>query len=140
MGIDSNLVVMTDSKDVFEILKDIETSISHLLKKWKRGDGPIPFITNSINSNGLVVMNFKLNNDESRSLYINFYCDSDYCEIESELIGKKIILSLGCWGKNEEILQVIGLSLFKYGKVYLRLNDSTDSFSELSNTNLNVIF
>lgn len=141
MGIDSNLVVMTSNKDVFEILREIEIAIAPLLKRWKRGDGAMPKKHNSINDNGLIVMDFITQNNESRSLFINFKCDDDYCDYNiPELIGNKIILSLGYWGQNEEILQAIGLSLLKYGKVFIRVNDSTDVFTEISNTNLNIIF
>jgi len=121
MGVDSKGVCQTDSKDVFEICSKIESAINKMIKNQREG------LMDKDNSSvhvdlcpGLemvrVIFTYK---GENRIIHVHFGCDSD----AKEVIGKKIIWSVGMWGSSEEIVRTVGESLSDLGPIFLDLND-----------------
>lgn len=58
-----------------------------------------------------------------RTLGIFPDCDSDYHDTYT---GDKIIFSLGCGGKSNEIMQQVALAVAEFGDVYYDRNDCDD--------------
>lgn len=50
-------------------------------------------------------------------------CNSDYRDTYA---GDKIIFSLGCWGKSDEIMQQVAIAVAQFGDVYYNHNDCDD--------------
>lgn len=94
----------------------------NLYKKYSESWGW--YCTGSFLSNlSVISIDFKIG--EKRSLHIFPDCFSDYNDVYD---GDKIIFSIGCWGKNEEIIKVVCEAIKKFGDVYYCLNDCTDDF------------
>ena len=70
----------------------------------------------------VICFNFTVN-EEARSLKMFPTCSCDYVYVYS---GEKIIFSIGAWGSNEEIMQVVIGALKPFGDVYYNFNDCDD--------------
>ena len=68
-------------------------------------------------------------NGESRSLFVTHNCSNDYSDTYN---GEKIIFTLGCWGKSEEIMMVIAEDIKEFGDIYYIHNDCKDEFRKLN--------
>lgn len=123
MGISTTGFVLTENKDVFEILTTIEDTLKELIRKYSDGGhifrdtSSFPVIECSPRM-GYFTLCFKVNN-EDRMLSVHFDCDSDY----SEYGDSKIIWSVNWWGMAEEIILSICEVMKQYGKVFYEAND-----------------
>jgi hypothetical protein len=128
--------IVTDNKNAF-FFKDVFESWWKNVLEWKnisgwyemreRGFSTFPTIELAYSCHAMKIF-FKYEN-EDRQMFVTFDCDCDlqnYPEIEGE---KCIWISLGHWGKSEEILQSI-LEEFKksseVSNVYIDRNDCDD--------------
>lgn len=124
MGISTTGFVLTEKKDVFEVLRTIETTLTELVRKYAKD--PILFqdktsIVPQIRSIPITrsfYIDFKVN-DEQRMLSVHFDCDCDYREYR----GSKIIWSVNYWGMAEEIILGICKAMKQYGQVFYEAND-----------------
>lgn len=160
MGVDTNIIVAVDKREVINIVPIVEENISiwqrRLLDeqaklkklnrmqflysggltnekgnmKWSNG------VRNIRYDKGCFSMYFTVDG-EKRNLFINYDCEHSDTDVHE---GEKIYFSLGKWGKCAEIMHIIAQSVREYGDVYYQINDcSTDykkvEFSEdLDNT------
>lgn len=131
MGCDTKGFVLTKEKDVFKICKIIETAIFNEIKN----DSGIDNITAvwgenysypkfEISTIGMITCHFTFA-DEDRQMSIHTLCDNDYNEARK---GKKIILSLGAWGKSVRLIKVVLSALSELGKAYIIENDCSDEW------------
>ena len=52
------------------------------------------------------------------------------CDYNEVAEGKKLIFSIGCWGSNEEIIDIVAKSLVYYGDTYYIYNDCQDDWQK----------
>ena len=109
MSVSTTGFVLTEKKDVFEVLSTIRDALTEDYSVFPRIEcEPKGRYFN---------FSFKLNN-ESRMLMVHFDCDCDY----SEYLGSKIIWSLNYWGLAEEIILSICKAMKRFGQVYYEAN------------------
>jgi len=70
-----------------------------------------------------ISFDFKNGDENSRSLRMLTDCSCDYSDTYD---GDKIIFSLGYWGSNDEIMQVVAKAVSAFGDVYYDFNDCDD--------------
>lgn len=109
MTVDTKGFVLTNKKDVFKVYEIIRKALVELMmeetgaRDWhhlgKEGKYSIPDA--DLYENGCIYVNFDYNG-EQRRLFVAFTCDSDYSDFRK---GKKIILSLGCWGSSIHLME-----------------------------------
>lgn len=95
MGISTTGFVLTEKKDVFEVLRTIETALTELVRKYSKDSflfrdktSGVPEIKCAPITRSFYI-DFKVN-DEERMLSVHFDCDGDY----KEYGGSKIIWSV----------------------------------------------
>jgi hypothetical protein len=127
MGSSTQGFVATDKKDVFEIAQIIYDFLgtrysNHDLKRLKKiASVRAEFEICVPHAKGFRV--HFLDGDEKRMLYVWFDCDCDMKDIHD---GQKIIFSLGCWGKSDEIIKGILARLKHLGKIYYVYNNCAE--------------
>ena len=113
MSVDTVGCVVTDNKDVFEIIHKISEN----------------FPGSELHMDSLfhaVMVVFKFNR-EDRMLRVSFDCDYDL-ENHPEIKGTSCVwLSLGHWGSSEEIMHLALNSLSSIGDTYIDANDCDDT-------------
>ena len=126
MGISTAGFVLTEKKDVFEVLGVIEDILIEMVKKYSTGDFIFRDKTSSFPriecSPRMKYFNihFKINN-EDRMLGVYFSCDCDY--EYSGYKSPKIIWSVNYWGMAEEIVLGICKVMKQFGQVFYEAND-----------------
>lgn len=135
MSIDSKLVVMTSNKNPFEIIHKVENALESIIKSIHKEKRIKPRIQFQIHTYGMITASFDTKENSQRQLNIHFTCDNDQDHVP-ELIGPKLIFSIGCWGLNELIMNTLAEHLVSEGKVFVQYNDCSDSFIELSSKDL----
>jgi len=128
MGISTTGFVLTENKDVLEILTTIEKTLIELIRKYSDGSHIFFPVIECSPRMGYFTFRFKLNN-ESRMLSVHFDCDSDY----SKYGDSKIIWSVNWWGMAEEIILGICKVMKQYGKVFYEANDCDGEIVEVKN-------
>lgn len=137
MSIDTKLVIMTSNKDVFAILNKVEKALDEVIRPIHKGVRIRPSIRFQIHTYGMVTASFDTKESSLRQLNIHFDCDTD-CENETDnLFGKKLIFSIGAWGKNSEIMHTLAYHLQDLGKIYIKYDDCSDPFIELTLMDIN---
>ena len=112
MSVDTKGCVVTDNKNVFEIIHKISENFPGSKLHM-----------DSLFHAVMVVFNF---NREDRMLRVSFDCDCDL-ENHPEIEGTSCIwLSIGNWGSSEEIMMLVLKSLSELGDTYIDYNDSDD--------------
>ena len=149
MGVDTRMFIATKKENILEVMPKVIKAIN----EWQRFelktasekagfDNILQFLFSSEEnkdnwSNGISNINtydfgsFNINfrfNGESRSLFITHTCSNDYSDIYD---GEKIIFSLGCWGRSEDIMMVIIEALFGLGTIYYTHNDCDNDFKQI---------
>ena len=147
MSVDSKLFVSCSKDDII----NIGNSVTDVLNKYSREklddywrtttdcDNRLQFLVRddlkdesnkfsngvSINSHNFSMFSFNFGNgdENKRSLDMFITCANDYSDIVN---GYKVIFSMGCWGKYNEIMLLIGETLKRYGAVYYDFNDCDD--------------
>lgn len=66
---------------------------------------------------------FNLAEHSGRQLRMFVDCSCDYSDTYE---GDKIIFSIGCWGKHDEIMKVVAKAVAPFGDVYYDHNDCDD--------------
>jgi hypothetical protein len=132
MSVSTTGFVLTDKKDVFEVLRIIENILVEMVRKysaeidmWKDSTSKLPIIECRPESQFFKIY-FKVNNEE-RMLMVHFDCDCDY----SEYGGSKIIWSVNNWGLAEEIVLTICKEMKQFGKVFYEVNDCDSEVVEI---------
>jgi hypothetical protein len=132
MGISTTGFVLTENKDVFEVLNIIENTLIELVRKYTKEfpifrdkTSKLPVIECSP-AFGHFRIFFKIN-DEDRMLVVHFDCDGDY----KEYGDSKIIWSVNYWGLAEEIVLGICEAMKQYGKVFYEANDCDGDIVEV---------
>lgn len=133
MSVDSKGVCITPNKDILSVAKIIGNAVDDLVKanksKTVRFDKDNTFIKwELVPICDMIVGEFTIKG-EKRRLHVHFGCDSDYQQ--EGFLGSKIIFSLGCWGENEEIFNVVSDALSSLGPVFTKMNDCSDDPFEL---------
>jgi hypothetical protein len=147
MGINTKAFVTATPTKILELMPKLITDIN----KWQRDlldkvvveskyDNRIQYLSNEgkdLWSNGISSITtsyfhsfsiyFKVYG-ESRRLFVTHTCSGDY---EDTYKGDKIIFDLGCWGRSEEIMKMVGKSVSQFGRVFYVYNDCEDYFEEL---------
>lgn len=118
MSVSTTGFVLTEKKDVFEVLSTIKDALTKDYSVFPR----IEYEPNGRYFNFF----FKINN-ESRMLMVHFDCDRDY----SEYSGSKIIWTLNYWGLAEEIVLSICKAMKRFGQVYYEANDCDGKIVEV---------
>jgi hypothetical protein len=112
MGIDTKGIIMIAEKDVFKVMKIVESTIFKMVREEKEKKGLHGLQQDDKNrfpvselcaSSRAVSCEFILRGD-ARRLFICFDCDQDYGFVEK---GSKIIFNLGCWGESVELMRSI---------------------------------
>ena len=124
MGCDTKGFIVTDNKDIWEVVAKIRKFLATRFSKKKST------YVNQIASVGadyrlsdfskFITVNFR-DSEDDRTLFVFFDCDSDYASVKS---GPKIIFNLGCWGKSDEL--ILGILAQFDGEKYYRYNDYDD--------------
>lgn len=132
MVISTSGFVLTENKDIFEVLTTIENTLIDLIKKYAK-EFPIFKDTTSdfptiecCPGSRYFTIRFKVN-DESRMLMVHFNCDCDYSEYGSS----KIIWSVNYWGLDEEIVLGICQVMKQYGRVFYKATDFDGNIVEV---------
>ena len=113
MSVDTKGCVVTDSKDVFEIVHKISANF--------------PESKLYMDTTFRAVMIVFVFNGEDRMLRVSFDCDYDL-ENHPEIEGTSCVwLSLGHWGGSEDIMLLALNSLSSIGDTYIDVNDSDDT-------------
>lgn len=114
MSIDTKGFVLTNKKDVFKVYEVLRRAIVEKMLEdtnpddkggagWMRinqMDGySIPYV--DLHENGCIWLIFEYRG-EHRSLFVAFTRDHDYDDFRK---GKKLILSLGCWGHSVHLME-----------------------------------
>jgi hypothetical protein len=156
MSVDSKLFVTTNKENIIKIMPILLDSLNIYIRKeldsylvGKPFNGRLQYVfrdkTSKQNkdlldfSNGVTSCNtssfnsFEINftiYGEQRSLFVTHTCSNDYSEIYK---GDKIIFSLGCWGKYDEIMKLVANSVKDFGSVYYDFNDcDSEDFIKLN--------
>ena len=113
MSVDTKGCVVTDNKDVFEIIHKISANFPgsklHMDTTFRAV---------------MIVFNF---NREDRTMRVSFDCDCDL-ENHPEIEGTSCVwLSLGHWGSSEEVMLLALNSLSSIGDTYIDVNDCDDT-------------
>lgn len=124
MGISTTGFVLTEKKDVFAVLRTIETTLTELVRKYAKDPilfrdktSNVPTIECSPISRSFYI-DFKVN-EEERMLSVHFDCDGDYREYGSPVI----IWSVNWWGMAEEVIFTVCKAMKQYGRVFYEAND-----------------
>lgn len=135
MGVDSKIVCIGsgDEKDIIgSIINNLLILINHYNKLNKKSSEIINIrLSNPDDKWSYPEIDFSLNKERRRiSIFLN--CDED--EYKSFGRNKKIICSVGAWGKNEEIIFSVANALTKFGKTYYIMDDCSDdtNFKDIS--------
>ena len=118
MSVSTTGFVLTEKKDVFEVLSTIRDALTEDYSVFPRIECEL--------KGRYFNFSFKLNN-ESRMLMVHFDCDCYY----SEYPGSKIIWSLSYWGLAEEIILSICKAMKRFGQVYYEANDCDGKIVEV---------
>lgn len=131
MSVSTTGFVLTENKDIFEILNTIENTLMELINRdvnrsiWVENACRLPIIECNTRSKFFSIR-FKVSN-ENRILMIHFGCDCDY----SEYGNSKIIWSVGYWGMAEEIILSICNAMKQFGQVFYEANDCDGEIVEI---------
>ena len=113
MSVDTKGCVVTDNKNVFEIIHKIS-------ENFPGSKLHMDLYFHSV----IVVFNF---NREARALRVTFDFDFDL-ENHPEIEGTSCVwLSLGHWGSSEEVMLLALNSLSSIGDTYIDVNDCDDT-------------
>jgi len=125
MGCDTKGIIQTENKDVWNIVKRIskflETRVDNSVKcgnNYSRRNAHYEIRDWS----EYLTVRFQ-DGDDIRLLHVHFDCDVDNEEIST---GSKIIISLGTWGKSDEIIKGILENCRDLGKLYYIYNDCSE--------------
>jgi len=151
MSVDSKLFVTTNKENILQIMpklldclniyirKELDSYIDkkgfnnrmqfiHRNKKSKLNENLLDFSNGISSCNTTTFSCFDVNftiYGEQRSLFVTHTCSNDYSEIHN---GDKIIFSLGCWGRYDEIMKIIAECLKEFGSVYYDFNDCDNEY------------
>lgn len=145
MSVDTKVYVIADKSKILEVVGEVHKHLDIFIRmnldafvQDKRYNNRFHAIGNCKEdyavdfSNGVksTYVNFF---GDSASFQISFgcgdnngrlvHCSQNSCDHNEIIEGNKIIFSLGCWGSNKEIAQIICEALYKFGPVYYDLND-----------------
>ena len=136
MGCNTVGFVLTNDKDPFKIYKLIKDAIVSEMKA-ETGEDMIyrVFQRNKFTSPVCTISDFTemMNidfyfNGEFRSMTVHLTCDHNYIEAAN---GKRIILSLGCYGESERLMKTALNGLSSLGDIYFISNDCADEWQKL---------
>lgn len=131
MTVCTNGFVLTENKNVFQLMGTIEETLITLVKQYSKDiifrdtTSKFPRIECRPTTEACSIY-FKVN-DENRILTVNFGCDCDY----SEYGDSKIIWSINCWGLADEIVLSVCEAMKEYGRVFYVANDAEDNAVEV---------
>ena len=137
MGVDTKGVVLTEKKDIFEVVRRVEKAICNLQKEisGKRGykiyldSDKFTFpTTHFTSSSGYVITSFMVDG-EDRNLSIFTETGYDYDEEFGEC--GKIVFNLGYWGMSIEIITIILKELSQIGECYILRCDANDEWEQI---------
>jgi hypothetical protein len=152
MGVDTKMFIATKKENILEVMPKVIKSIN----EWQRFELQTTFIKEGFESvlqflysseenlknwsNGIhnistydfscFNIDFRVNG-EGRSLFVTHACSNDHSDTYN---GEKIIFSLGCWGRSEEIMMVVAEAIKEFGDIYYTHNDCQDEFKKLTLT------
>lgn len=126
MGCDTKGFIATDKKDIWEVVGAIKDFLKTRPSK-KDNINLRPFADNGADYRLMdfcksITVNFR-DGEDYRTLWVHFDCDCDQEEVFS---GPKIIFSLGCWGKCDEIIKGVLEKLKYLGRAFYISNDCGD--------------
>ncbi len=147
MGVDANLFVTCGKDKVIEVGQAVQAGLDKWLRDMLDCDVVERGYTSKADytidmrkvaprcrvSNGvekvevslfsMYTLFFQCRDHSMRMLRMHTDCSCDYSDTYD---GDKIIFSLGCWGKSDEIMQVVAKSVAPFGDVYYDHNDCDD--------------
>lgn len=136
MGCNTVGFVLTKDKDPFKVFRLIKESIVSEMKKETGEDFPYrlfkkeqftsPECTIS-DFTEMMSIDFYFKGDY-RSMTVHLTCDHDYLEAAK---GKRVILSLGCYGESERLIKTALHGLSSLGDIYFTANDCTEEWRKL---------
>lgn len=140
MGCNTIGLVITKDKDPFKVFRLVKEAIISEMKKetgeevyyriFKKEQFTSPVCTIS-DFTEMMNIDFYFNGDY-RSMTVHLTCDNDYLEAAK---GKRIILSLGCYGESERLIKTALQGLSSLGDTYFIDNDcSSEDWQKLEAT------
>jgi hypothetical protein len=127
MGCDTKGFVLTDEKNPHLIFRKIKWAIFEEIKRETGVDNvsavwgenyTMPQCSLS-DMDGVLTIDFKFAG-EQRGMFVITSCDHDYSDCRE---GKKIILSLGAWGKSVDLIAIALRALSELGETFIWEND-----------------
>lgn len=127
MGISAKVVCITKDQNVFKVAKVVEKGLKKLLSEYKskatRIDPDNRVQRVELSTIGeMISFEFTINK-EVRSLSVCFGIMSDYEELGP---GPRIVLSVGTWGKSDEIIMAMCKTMSELGPTFYKFNDCSE--------------
>lgn len=136
MGCNTVGFVLTNDKDPFKVFRLIKESIVLEMKKetgedflyrvFKKEQFTSPACAIS-DITEMMNIDFYFKGDY-RSMTVHLTCDNDFNDVVK---GKRIILSLGCYGESERLIKTALHGLSSLGNTYFTPNDCSEDFKLL---------